>query len=159
MSAVRGSLLVVIVLSLSACLGCSKSKPATLIEDYDPVKMEQAIADARASFDTFLARFKNPLPGDKAFNVKVKIQDANGIEHFWVGDLKLDAEPYSGKIGNEPGVVKNVRLGQNYNFSRADISDWMYLANGKLEGNYTLKVELESMPAEQSAAIKKKFGW
>ena len=138
--------------------GCSR-KPETLTDQYDEKKMEQAITDARASFDEFLTRFRNPKPGDRAFNVKVRIADKNGVEHFWVGDLKLDSEPYSGTIGNDPGIVKNVKLGQTYNFKRADISDWMYIAEGKMEGNYTLRVELESMPPKQAEALKKNIGW
>jgi uncharacterized protein YegJ (DUF2314 family) len=150
-----------IVLLLTAALlvaGCSR-KPATLTSNYDEKKMEQAIADARASFDTFLARYRNPQPGDEHFNVKVRIEDKHGVEHFWVSDLKLDAEPFSGKIDDEPGIVKKVKLGQDYSFTRGDISDWMYMANGKMQGNYTLRVELESMPPGEAAALKKKIGW
>lgn len=121
--------------------------------------MEQAIAEARSTLDDFLSRFRNPQPGDKAFNVKVRIEDENGVEHFWVGDLKLDAEPYSGKIGNEPGIVKKVKLDQNYSFTRSDISDWMYMSNGKMQGNYTLRVELESMPPKEAQALRRQVGW
>jgi uncharacterized protein YegJ (DUF2314 family) len=138
--------------------GCTR-KPETLTDQYDEAKMEQAITEARGTFDTFLARFRSPKPGDKAFNVKVRIEDPNGVEHFWVGDLKLDSEPYSGKIGNEPGIVKNVKFGQTYKFRRGDVSDWMYIANGRMEGNYTLRVELESMPPKEADALKKQIGW
>ena len=36
--------------------GCSR-KPATLTEKFDEKKMEQAIAEAGSTFDTFLTRF------------------------------------------------------------------------------------------------------
>ena len=35
----------------------------------------------------------------------------------------------------------------------------MYMANGKMQGNYTLRVELESMPPKEAEALKKKIGW
>jgi uncharacterized protein YegJ (DUF2314 family) len=35
----------------------------------------------------------------------------------------------------------------------------MYMAGGKMQGNYTLRVELESMPKEQAEALKKQIGW
>jgi len=138
--------------------GCSR-KPETLTSNYDEKKMQKAIEDSRAAFDEFLTRFRNPQPGDDAFHVKVRVEDKNGVEHFWVSDLKLDAEPYSGKIADEPGIVKKVRFGQNYSFSRSEISDWMYIANGKMQGNYTLRVELESMPPKEADALRRKAGW
>jgi len=148
----------ILAVAVIVTAGCSR-KPETLTNKYDEKKMEQAIVDARATFDEFVARFHSPQPGDTAFNVKVKIEDEHGIEHFWVGDLMLDAEPFSGKIGNEPGVVKKVKFGQAYTFARSDVSDWMYISNGKMQGNYTLRVELESMPRKEADALKKKIGW
>jgi len=55
--------------------------------------------------------------------------------------------------------VKKVKLGQEYTFTRNEISDWMYMAAGKMQGNYTLRVELESMPPKEAAALKRKIGW
>ena len=150
-----------IALLLSATFivaGCSR-KPETLTSKYDEKKMEQAIADARSTFDEFLARFRSPQSGDEDFHVKVRVEDKNGAEHFWVSDLKLDSEPYSGKIADEPGIVKKVKFGQEYTFTRSEISDWMYMAKGKMQGNYTLRVELESMPPKEADALKKKIGW
>ena len=138
--------------------GCSR-KPETLTNKYDNQKMEQATADARATFDDFLLRFRRPRPGDSSFHVKVRIEDENGVEHFWVGDLKLDAEQFSGKIANEPGIVKKVKMGQTYTFTRSEVSDWMYLSNGTMQGNYTLRVGLESMPPAEAAAMRKQVGW
>jgi len=138
--------------------GCSR-KPGTLTDQYDEKKMESAIQQARSTFDEFLARFRNPQPGDEAFNVKVRIEDSHGVEHFWLAELKLDAEHYAGAIGNEPGIVKKVKLGQRYSFSRNDVSDWMYMSHGKMQGNYTLRVILESMPKDEAEALKKKIGW
>jgi uncharacterized protein YegJ (DUF2314 family) len=150
-----------IALLLTATLiaaGCSR-KPETLTSKYDEKKMEQAIADARSTFPEFLARFRNPQPGDGDFHIKVRIEDKNGVEHFWVSDLKLDSEPYSGKIADDPRIIKKVKFGQDYTFTRSEISDWMYVANGKMQGNYTLRVELDSMPPKEADALKKKIGW
>jgi uncharacterized protein YegJ (DUF2314 family) len=151
----------IIALMLTAAFivaGCSR-KPETLTNKYDEKKMEQAIADARSTFEEFLARFRSPHPGDEGFHVKVRIEDKNGAEHFWVSDLKLDSEPYSGKIADEPGIVKKVKFGQEYSFTRSEITDWMYMDKGKMQGNYTLRVELESMPPKEADALKKKIGW
>jgi len=72
-----------LLLATSILGGCSR-KPETLTDQYDKKKMEQAIADARSTFDDFVARFRNPQSGDSDFHVKVRIEDKNGVEHFWV---------------------------------------------------------------------------
>ena len=151
----RISIIFLIAILIFSC----SEKPETLTEDFDEKKMEGAILEARSRFDEFLSRYKNPQPGDDNFNVKVKIEGKNGTEHFWVGGLELDTEPYSGVIANEPGIVKNVRFGQRYSFSSEDVSDWMYMSNGKMEGNYTLRVALEAMPPNEAEALKKEIGW
>jgi len=126
---------------------------------YDKAEMKNAIETAQSTFDAFVERFKNPQPGDEDFNVKVRIKDKSGVEDFWIGDLKLDAEPYSGIIGHDPGVIRSVKMNQEYSFSRSDIVDWMYMENGKMQGNYTLRVLLKSMPEEEAEQIKKNIGW
>ena len=154
----RCILVAVFAVSLVLFLGC-KQKPDTLTDQYNEEEMNRAIEAARSTFDAFLNRFKNPQPGDEDFNIKVKIEDAHGTEYFWLGDLRLDSEPYQGVIGNDPGIVRNVKFGQQYSFSRADISDWMYMSNGVMQGNYTLRVILKSMPDDEAEEIKKTIGW
>src|SRR4030042_6369772 len=82
--------------------GC-KQKTETPTDQYDEKEMKEAIETAQSTFDEFLERFRNPQPGDEDFNVKVRIEDKYGVEHFWLDDLKLDSEPHSGTIGNDPG--------------------------------------------------------
>lgn len=138
--------------------GC-KQKTEKPRYQFDEKEMKQASETAQSTFDEFLKRFKNPQPGDEDFNVKVRISDEHGVEHFWVGELRLDSEPYSGIIGHDPEIVRNVEFGQKYSFRKSEIVDWMYMANGKMQGNYTLRVMLESMPKEEAEEIKKNVGW
>ena len=155
---IKSLFLLLNVIAVIIFSNCTK-RPETLTEDYDKDKMELAIEQANNSFGDFLASFQNPQIGDSAFFLKVRIEDENGIEHFWLGNLTLDAEPFMGIIENDPGVVKNVVVGQTYKFYKKDISDWMYFSNGVMQGNYTLKVLLESMPKEKADDIKKSIGW
>lgn len=151
--------LCVLVMSLFLILMPSAFSDDEVISNYDQLKMQMAIQEARSKFDEFVVRFKNPQAGDEDFFVKVRIEDEHGIEHFWVGDLNLDSEPYSGTIGNEPKTVKNVTEGQTYSFSRREISDWMYMNNGKMIGNYTSRVLLERMDPKEAEEIRLRHGW
>ncbi len=155
---VRLNLVVICIIIFFLPFGC-KEKPETLTDQYDEKEMNQAIETAQSTFDEFRERFRNPQPGDEDFNVKVRIEDKYGVEHFWLDDLKLDSEPYSGIIGNDPGIVRNVTFGQKYSFPRSDVTDWMFMSNGKMQGNHTLRVILKSMPEDEAEEIKKSIGW
>lgn len=148
----------VLVISSVLLWGCSK-KPDTLAEEYDEKEMEAAIQQARDSFSEFQGRFQNPQKGDSDFAIKVKIQDKHGMEHFWLTDIETKGEQFVGVIGNDPGIVRNVKHGQKYEFAFADVSDWMYISNGVMQGNYTLRVLMKSMPKREVEALKKQFGW
>jgi uncharacterized protein YegJ (DUF2314 family) len=43
---------------------------------------------------------------------------------------------FDGVIGNDPGLVTKVRLGQKWKVKK---SDWMFVRAGKIHGNYTLR--------------------
>jgi uncharacterized protein YegJ (DUF2314 family) len=143
---------------LGMVAGCS-GQPETLVTDYSEAEMAAAIEQARATFGEFKARFHVPQPGDSDFGVKVRIEDAQGVEHFWLTDVIVDQEPYSGVIGNDPGIVSNVKLGQTYRFYEKDVSDWMYVSDGVMQGNYTARVLLKSMPPDEAEALREAFGW
>lgn len=151
------------IVSLAAGLlitsgGCSrKSDPAT--DKYDEAEMNAAIAKARETFGEFKERLLKPQPGDSGFAIKVKITDENGTEHFWLDKIKVKGESFTGAVNNNPEVVRIVRLGQAYTFGFEDVSDWMYMSGGVMQGNHTLRVLLKSMPRKEAEAVKKKFGW
>src|SRR4051812_42032181 len=105
-----------------ATAGCSK-RPGTLISQYDKPQKGRAIAKAKASVDEFLAVLEKK--GADEFAVKAPIKDAHGTEHFWITDVTYERGVFTGKIGNDPGIVKNVQVGQTWKVKKDQISDWM----------------------------------
>ena len=77
--------------------------------------------------------------------MKVKIADNGKIEHFWVVNLVRKDGVISGTINNDPDIVQNVKLGDKIPVIESDISDWLYLRNGKMIGNYTLRALFKEM--------------
>ena len=61
---------------------------------------------------------------------------------------------FEGAIDNEPGIVSNVTIGQQWGVDKSEVSDWMYLRDGKVYGNYTLRPLMKSMPEDQAARIR-----
>lgn len=131
--------------------GCNdrEDKPETLVESgYDEQEMEAAIARARAEIDAFIAELSNPKGANHA--VKAPITDGGTTEHFWLTNVTFRDGKFEGTINNEPGRVKNVRMGQKWTLNKLEISDWMYMRNGKMHGNYTMRPLLKTLPAEEA---------
>jgi uncharacterized protein YegJ (DUF2314 family) len=139
------------------CWGCGKAeKPDTLVESgYDEQEMEAAIARARKEVDTFVAELSKPTGENHA--VKVPITDKGQTEHFWLINVSYRNGQFEGEINNEPGMVKNVRMGEKRKVNKAEISDWMFMRGGKLYGNYTMRPLLTTMPKEEADKYRSMF--
>lgn len=149
---------------LSAALmlaGCSESgrKPAddsstpeTLTDAYDDAAMDAAIATARSRVDEFLKVLEEN--GADSFSVKAPVQDGDATEHFWIVNVSYADGVFSGEIGNDPGIVSNVRLGQAWNIGKNEISDWMYTRGDRIHGGFTIDPLLDSFPKEKADALR-----
>ena len=141
-----------VVFVILMCCSCSK-KPDTLVEGgYDEQEMDAAIARARKEVDSFIAELSKG--NGTEFAVKAPIEDKEEVEHFWVTDIVYRDEKFHGVIGNEPGIVSNVKMGQKWSIKKSEISDWMFMRDGKMYGNYTVRPLLKTMPEERAEAIR-----
>ena len=143
-----------LLLALLILSGCASNKPSdTLVRGgYDEKEMDAAIARARSEVDSFIAEMRKGNGTD--FAVKVPIQDKDETEHFWLTDIVYRNEKFEGVIGNEPGIVSNVKMGQKWSVKKAEISDWLFMRDGKMHGNYTVRPLLKTMSEEDAAKIR-----
>jgi len=116
--------------------------------------MNAAIAKARETLPKFWAAFDHPSPGQDTFSLKVKITDGKAVEHFWTQNVEKKDGKIFATIGNDAEWVHNVKIGDRIEVPEADISDWFYLQNGKMVGNYTIRVLFKHMPADEVAKYK-----
>lgn len=148
--------LVYVLLVFIAFSGCGKSTPGTLVESgYDEQEMKAAIARARGEVDSFISELAKPTGTDHA--VKSPIEDGGKIEHFWLTDVTFQNGEFKGTINNDPGIVGNVKFGQSWTIKKSDISDWMFMRDGKMYGNYTMRPLLKAMPEEEAAQFRSIF--
>ncbi len=145
---------VLLTLTLLLFPACSPKQDKIISVGDDDAEMNAAIARARTSLPQFWEVFGNPGHGEKDFSLKVKITDKHGSEHFWLTDIERKDGQLHGIVNNDPDIVKNVKLGQLIAIPEADISDWMYMRDGKMVGNYTLRVLFKSMPANEVKQYK-----
>jgi uncharacterized protein YegJ (DUF2314 family) len=131
--------------------GCSRSNPAgkSIEISENDAEMKAAVQTAREKLPTFWKEFDKPEKGDSDFALKVKIEDEHGAEHFWVSSLRRQNDKLFGTINNDPETVKSVKLGQEVEVPEANISDWMFMRDGKMFGNYTLRVLFKQMPDDE----------
>jgi uncharacterized protein YegJ (DUF2314 family) len=134
------------------CCSCD-STPDTLIQGgYDQQEMDAAIARARDEVDSFIAELEQGNGTD--FSVKAPIEDRGEVEHFWLTDIVYRNGEFEGFIGNDPGMVTNVRIGQKWTIRKDEISDWMFMRDGKIHGNYTMRPLLKTMPEEEAERFR-----
>ena len=145
---------VLLLLLLLTVSGCSTNNASdSLIEGgYDEQEMDAAIARARSEIDSFIAEMSKGTGTD--FSVKVAIEDKDETEHFWLKGIVYRNGKFEGVIDNEPGMVSNVKRGQRWSAKKSEISDWLFMRDGKMHGNYTLRPLLKTMPEEKAAKLK-----
>lgn len=142
--------------SVAMLVGACSRDPETLVRGgYDEQEMEAAIARAQAEVDVFIAALRDGAGSD--FAVKAPIQDGDEIEHFWLTDVAFRDGVFEGLIGNEPGVVKNVEFGQTWTVKKEEISDWMFVRDDKIHGNYTMRPLLRTMSPEEAELWRSRF--
>lgn len=100
--------------------------------------MNMAIAKARATLGKFIAALNAPKSWQKSFLIKGKFTVLGEVEHIWIADIYYDGKAFHGVLANEPSLP-GLKFKQEVTVSRDDVSDWMYIANGKLVGGYTTR--------------------
>ncbi|HQO39312.1 MAG TPA: DUF2314 domain-containing protein [Spirochaetota bacterium] len=133
-------LLLVVLIMLSPSLYAAKE--TFDVSAADP-EMNNAIKKAQETIGSFWKHYNKPGPNEKDFMIKVKIEDAGGVEHFWCGNIQLKDGAVYGDLWNYPEVVKSVKYGETVKIDPTAISDWMYYRDGKIVGGFTIRVLLK----------------
>lgn len=117
-----------------------RSMPETLTRvDPNSPEMVEAVANARKTLPYFWDKRASALnPED--YMVKAAIEDGEMVEHFWLANPVVEGDKVKGELGNDPGIVKNVKFGELVTVPESKISDWMYSEGDKMHGNYTARV-------------------
>ena len=147
-------------------LACTQSIPV-LEKDIEAARlqsealaMRQAAEKAQATLDDFLSKASQLPAGTSSYALKVRVQEGRDTEYFWVEEFTWSDGSFTGRINNEPRLVKSVKLGQVYRFSRSQVADWKYVdeKNGKTFGNFTACALLSKEPPARAEEIKRRDG-
>ena len=119
-------------------------------------EMNAAIAKGRATLPAFWASYDTPKPSETGHSLKVRFPNPrNNGEHIWMADVKKTADDgYSGRFANAPRDLPGKKAGEVALFKETDISDWMFMRNGKIVGGETIKPLLKAMPKADADALR-----
>jgi len=158
LSAFACRLLPIAIVAVSAGCGVPDDSPgiedSTISVSADDPEMNLAISRARESLSHFWQVFDTPTRGESDFALKVRIEDSGGVEHFWVTDLRRADGKVYGLIGNDANTVTSVKLGDEIQVPDDDVTDWLYMRDGKMVGNFTVRPLFREMPADEVERVK-----
>ena len=120
----------------------------------DDPEMNAAIAKARETLPDFWRSFEHPGPNERGFSLKVRIEDKDDVEHVWVDKLERKDGKIFGTVNNDVEKVRCVKLGDRIQVPEQDVSDWAFLRNRKMVGNYTFRLQIKGMPPDEAAKAK-----
>lgn len=150
-------------MSLFCLISCKDSnkieregEPAIYSVKGEDEEMNTAILKANETLDDFNKALSDPNADSHA--LKVKFSNGKGIEHMWIGSIVYKDGQYSGILNNEPEYVTEYKSGDKINVETSQISDWMYLVNGKVYGGYTLRVLRDRMSEDERKLLEEESG-
>ncbi len=144
------------LITLLAVVASCHRDPDTLVRDgYDEQEMKEAIQRARSELPKFIAALEARSGSD--FAVKAPISQGKQPEHFWLTSVSVRKDQFEGEIGNDPGIIKGVKMGQKWTVGTNEISDWMFLRDEKMHGNYTMRPLLKTMDPAKAREWKRLF--
>jgi uncharacterized protein YegJ (DUF2314 family) len=124
--------------------------------------MHHAVVEARKTVGQFIDALKHRAPGQQDFEIKKPFIQGNQVEHIWLSDVQLVGNRFQGRIDNQPRKVEGLKLGQIVSVKPKQISDWLYIDNGKLVGGYTIRAHYNELSPQQKQQFDRqadfKFG-
>jgi uncharacterized protein YegJ (DUF2314 family) len=134
----------------------SNLETLTLEVPNDHAAMHQAVVEARRTVRKFMAALKHPAPGQQDFEVKKPFIQNGQVEHIWLSDVQLVGNRFQGRIDNQPRKIQGLAVGQIVSVNPNEISDWLYIDQGKLVGGYTVRVQYNELSAKDKQEFNRR---
>ena len=149
---------------LVAIFGTVQGSQAQSITNVSPQEksVNDAIEKAKKTLPDFFARLAKPQPGDSQFLVKIRYDVGSGSEksgeHIWAQDVVRGDDKVTATIANVPVKIQNLSKGDRVTVPTSQVTDWLYVRDGKYRGAYTVRALLPFMKPDEAADMKKRLG-
>jgi uncharacterized protein YegJ (DUF2314 family) len=111
--------------------------------------MHLAVKEARKTVGKFIAALEHPAPGQEDFEIKKPFIRDHQVEHIWLSEVRLVGDLFQGRIDNQPRKIAGLKIGEMASVKPNEISDWLYIDNGKLVGGFTVRVHYNELSPQQ----------
>src|SRR5260370_7146696 len=102
--------------------------------------MHEGVTKARKTVGKFIDALKHPVAGQTDFEVKKPFVQGSDVEHIWLSDVQFTGSRFQGRVDNTPRKIHGLKVGQLVSVNPNEISDWEYVATGKLVTVYPIPV-------------------
>ena len=128
-----------------------QDQSAPALPALDPVSdpMLEAIKRARASIGDFFSAHRVRRARQTNFRIQAIFQDGRRTEQIWLSYLDFNTKPATGIVSTRTRL-KTVPYGKRVPFRPDQMSDWMYLDNGRVVGGFTLNIPVDRERKELS---------
>lgn len=116
--------------------------------------MNQASRQARDTFKQFVGQFGKRDQACSIFIVKAFFTDpktAHGDEHLWLTVQSLSNSSVTGIITSRPMFITSPKPYDTVEILLKQLSDWLYVRDGRAVGGYTVQLLRSRMTASQKA--------
>lgn len=123
-------------------------------EHSDP-RMQAAINQARQTFKILWRElsweYRRIVPALQLAAVKLPFTtDGNlsggpTVEEMWISNIQFDGEQVSGTLMNQPQDIIGLNEGEAIERTIGDLTDWMYVIDGRMFGAFTVQVIRSNM--------------
>jgi uncharacterized protein YegJ (DUF2314 family) len=134
-------------------LAMSGESARTMLQAYQTEKMTRIAEDAQDTMPGFFRHLNRKDSGSDYFCIKYPfaVNDDSGItgEQLWLTGIHFKNGIYYGIIANNPQHLNGMKKGDTVIFEMDNVTDWMYVRNGKITGGESIKYLLDQIPQNQ----------
>jgi uncharacterized protein YegJ (DUF2314 family) len=137
------------------------NQPSTVIAAPADREILRIADEARAGLPVFFRQLARPETGESNFSVKYPFSADEGgdvsTEHIWLTGIHSKNGRYYGKLAGTPVHLSGMKRGDTITFIADDITDWMYVKDGKIVGGLSIKYLLEQIPKDKRSEVQDKL--
>ena len=139
----------------------SLSGETTSVSDQTDGEILRITNEAKAGLFVFFRHLARPEAGDSNFSVKYPFaaDEGSGVdtEQVWLTGIYFKDGRYYGKLSGNPVHLSGMKKDDTVTIIADNITDWMYVNNGKIVGGLSIKYLLEQIPEYHRSGGQKKL--